>query len=122
MLWNVLIMHSVMKQAKLRSIGIPASIELCKMQLSPTLTHAHARQACQNRVHVMFIDDEIMISVKTDLRDHRANTELSALFKLQLLRAIGSVIVRRGRLYPTQEVLNGNYYASKSTISSHLTF
>lgn len=51
-----------------------------------------------------FVDDEIIASVKTDMHDHRANAELSALFKLQLLRAIGSVIVRRGRLYPTQEV------------------
>ena len=75
-----------------------------KLHVSIKLMLIRSEPYASEPICACFADDEIVASVKTDLRDHRANTELSTLFKLQLLRAIGSVIVRRGRLYPTQEV------------------
>ena len=93
MLWNALIAHGVMKQAKLRSIGISAAVELFDSILTesavPTLVRSPhpADQAVE--------------------QDGSASPmrKLSPLFKLQLLRAIGVVIVKRRGLYPTQEVL-----------------
>lgn len=77
MLWNALISHGVMKQAELRSIGIATAVELFDSILNESASR----------------------SVETPTE------ELSALFKLQLLRSVAVVIVKRNGLYPTQEVL-----------------
>lgn len=80
MLWNALISHGVMKQAKLRSIGIAAAVELFDSILNESADPA--------------VD-----------KSSGPTEKLSPLFKLQLLRAVGVVIVKRKSLYPTQEVL-----------------
>ena len=76
MLWNVLIAHKAMKQCKLRSIGISVAVELFDAILKGD------------------------VASTGETKD-----ELRPLFKLQVLRAIGTVIVRRRRMYPTQEIL-----------------
>ena len=93
MAWNMLISHNVMKQAKLRSVGISASIELFDSVLR--------EQEPEEKV-------DQLPEPEPEPEAESASTgqqELSPLFKLQLLRAIGAAIVRRRRLYPTQEVL-----------------
>ena len=92
MLWNALISHGVMKQAKLRSIGISAAVELFDSILSD-----RAESVSTQAMSRMTSDDMTEKSAQMQ--------RLSPLFKLQLLRAIGVVIVKRKGLYPTQEVL-----------------
>ena len=77
MLWNALIGHFAMNEAELRCVGISTGIELF---------------------------DSILNLAARD-GDDSADSSLSPTFKLQLLRAIAAPIVRRRRIYPTQEVL-----------------
>jgi Ca2+-binding EF-hand superfamily protein len=104
MLWNSLIAHGVMKQAKLRSVGISAAVELFDSILNsrpPTTANAAAETAQAGR------SDHSGGGGKTSPSSPRSieKSGLSPLLKIQLLRAIGVVIVKRQRLYPTQEVL-----------------
>jgi Ca2+-binding EF-hand superfamily protein len=106
MLWNALIAHGVMKQAKLRSIGISAAVELFDSILN---SHAEPVQtrATEPSVEKDSSPSRAMPRLNSaDMVDKTAKMQkLSPLFKLQLLRAIGVVIVKRKGLYPTQEVL-----------------
>lgn len=98
MLWNALIAHGVMKQAKLRSVGISAAVELFDSILRESAVPAPmARETQPGLEHLSAGGGQ----------DGSASPprKLSPLFKLQLLRAIGVVIVKRRGLYPTQEVL-----------------
>ena len=105
--WNALVGNAIMRESKLRGLGVAAGVELFNAMLAEVdqLKYGHSSpKAHPSVLPGPLLTKSVWLSDAECRREHGA-PNASRLLKLQIIRAIACNIVKHRDFYPTKEVL-----------------